>query len=91
MMYRSTQKMLVVQKKRAKQLTPRLLIKVTFQESIVSIRDELEWSDFDRNQLIASQFTVMNTKNLFWRGGRFTVLTTPLPFFRYIFSFDEHV
>ena len=69
MMYRLNQKMLVVKKERAKCWKQTLLIKVTIQESIVIVRDELEWSGFDRNQLIAFQFTVMNTKNLFQRGG----------------------
>ena len=41
--------------------------KSDFSRSTVSILDELEWSDFDRNHLIAFQVTVMNTKTHF--GG----------------------
>ena len=52
-MHESTWKMLVVQNKQVKYGTQTVLIKVTFQESIVSILDELEGSDFDRNHLIA--------------------------------------
>ena len=52
--------------------------KSDFWESIVSILDELEWSDFDRNLRTALQFTVMNTRIRFWWGDQFAVVKTPL-------------
>ena len=67
------------------------LIKVTFRESILSIRNELEWSDFDRNQLIAFQLAVMNTKNPFWRegGGAIRGLNDPLLFTLFFKSYID--
>ena len=52
--------------------------KSDFLRSTLSILDELEWSDFDRNHLIPFQFTLMNTENSFRRGGRFLVLGAPV-------------
>ena len=54
--------------------------KSDFLRSTLSILYELEWPDFDRNHLIAFQFTVMNTENPFCRGGRFLVLSAPVLF-----------
>ena len=71
MMYRLIQKMLLLKKKRAKQQAQTVIIKVTFKESIVSILDELEGWDFDRNELSVFQFTIVNTRNQFWRGTGF--------------------
>ena len=53
---------------------------MTFQESIMSIRCELEESDFDRNQLIAFQFTVMNIENSLLERGPICGLHDTPPF-----------